>query len=419
VGGGVIRLITGSEGRLAAHVGAEIEVAHVLVRDLGKSRVPECDPALLKTDANAVLGDDSVDVVVEVMGGEEPAFDYVSRALRAGKSVVSANKYLLSRRGPALVALAAKHGVDLAFEASVGGGIPVIRTLREALTSDRVESVHAILNGTCNYILTRMRAEGAAFDDVLKDAQRLGYAEAEPSLDVDGHDAAQKLVVLAMLAFGAEVDPKQVFVEGIRAIDDVDFRLAARFGFNIKHLCIGRERGESIELRAHPAMVPSTSVIGNTNDVLNCVYIEGKALGPCLLIGRGAGDMPTAVSVVADIADVARSRVQGQAGLATRGIRIKPRTLVPMSEVRSRYYLRFDVADQSGVLALIAGALGDVGVSIEQMVQELRSDESGGGASVLMITHTTTEGPLMAAIAKIRQSSFLKAEPRLIRIEDV
>jgi homoserine dehydrogenase len=420
VGGGVVRLVAGDDGRLAEHVGAPIEIAHVLVRDPSKARVPELNPALVTTDANAVLSDDSVDVVVEIMGGEEPAFGYVERAMRAKKSVVSANKYLLSRRGPALVALAAEMGVDLAFEASVGGGIPVIRTLRDALTSDRVESVHAILNGTCNYILTRMRAEGSPFPDILEDAQRLGYAEKpDPSLDVDGHDAAQKLVVLSMLAFGAEVDPKQVYVEGIRAIDGVDFRFAERFGFNIKHLCIGRVRGEALELRAHPAMVPLTSVIGNTNDVLNCIYIRGRALGPCLLIGRGAGDLPTAVSVVADIADVARSRVQGQAGLATRGIRIKPRALVPMSEVRSRYYLRFDVADQSGVLAFIAGALGDEGVSIEQMVQERRDEARGGGASVLMITHEATEGSALTAFRKIEKAPFMKTPPRLIRIEDV
>ncbi|HVU01166.1 MAG TPA: homoserine dehydrogenase [Polyangiaceae bacterium] len=417
VGGGVIRLVRGSDDHLASRVGAPVEIAHVLVRDASRARVPECDPALVTTDARKVLSDPSVDVVVEVMGGIEPSRTYVSEALRAKKSVVSANKMLLAHHGPELIRLAAEQGVDLAFEASVGGGIPVIRTLREALTSDRVDSVHAILNGTCNYILTRMRAEGLPFDLVLKDAQRLGYAEAEPSLDVDGHDAAQKLVVLAMLAFGAQVDASKMSVEGIRAIDDVDFRFAERFGFNIKHLCIGRDRGELLELRAHPAMVPLTSVVGNTNDVLNCVCIQGRALGPCFLIGRGAGEMPTAVSVVADIVDVARSRLEGQAGLSTRGIRIRERGLVPMEDVESRYYLRFDVADQPRVLAFIAGALGDEGVSIEQMVQEGR-EENQGPVSVLMITHRTREGAVQNALRKIAVAPFMKVPPRLVRIED-
>ncbi|HEX7668912.1 MAG TPA: homoserine dehydrogenase [Polyangiaceae bacterium] len=419
VGGGVIRLILGSEDRLASRIGAPVEIAHVLVKNAKGPRVPECDPAWVTTDPEKVFGDASVDVVVEVMGGLSPAQGYVERALRAKKSVVSANKMLLAHSGPSLIRLAAAEGVDLAFEASVGGGIPVIRMLREALTSDRVTSVHAILNGTCNYILTRMRAEGLAFGDILKDAQRLGYAEAEPSLDVDGHDAAQKLVVLSMLAFGAEVDSNAVSVEGIRAIDAIDFRFAERFGFNIKHLCIGKDRGERLELRAHPTMVPNSSVIGNTNDVLNCVFIQGRALGPCLLVGRGAGEMPTAVSVVADIVDVARSRIEGQAGLSTRGIRIGKRELVPMSEIETRYYLRFDVADQPGVLAFIAGALGEEGVSIEQMVQEGRGGAGTAATSVLMITHFSKEGAVTRALAKVANAPFMKAPPRLIRIEDV
>ena len=418
VGGGVIRLIKGSPDNLASRIGAPLEIAHVLVRDAKRARVPECSPTLVTTDPKRVIEDPTVDVVVEVMGGAEPARGYIEASIRAGKSVVSANKLLLAQSGPDLVRLAAERGVDLAFEASVGGGIPVIRTLREALTSDHVVSVHAILNGTCNYILTRMRAEGAAFETVLADAQRLGYAEAEPSLDVDGHDAAQKLIVLAMLAFGAKVDASAVHVEGIRAIDAVDFRFAERFGYNIKHLCIGRDRGDRLELRAHPSMVPASSVIGNTNDVLNCVLIQGQALGPCVLVGRGAGEMPTAVSVVADIVDVARSRMEGQAGLSTRGIRIRERALMPIDEIVSRYYLRFDVQDQPGVLAFVAGALGEQGVSIEQMVQEGRAEE-GGVVPVLMITHSCKEGAVKKAMSRIATAPFMKAPPRLLRIEVV
>lgn len=419
VGGGVVRLIRGSRDRLASRVGARLEITHALVRDVSKARVPECDPAWITTDPNRILADPNVDIVVEMMGGTEPARGYIEAAIRSGKSVVSANKMLLSQAGPALLRLASEMGVDLAFEASVGGGIPVIRTLREALTSDRVTSVHAILNGTCNYILTRMRAEKLPFDVILADAQRLGYAEANPSLDVDGHDAAQKLVVLSMLAFGAEVDGTAVHVEGIRLIDDVDFRFAERFGFNIKHLCIGRDRGERVELRAHPAMVPASSVVGNTNDVLNCVFIQGRALGPCLLVGRGAGDMPTAVSVVADIVDVARARIAGHAGLGTMGLHVEKRQLVPIDEIESRYYLRFDVADQPGVLAFVAGALGEQAVSIEHMVQEGRAPNHTDAVPVLMITHSCREGSVRRAMERIAKAPFIKAPPRLIRIEDV
>jgi homoserine dehydrogenase len=411
--------MTGSPDHLASRVGAPLQIAHVLVRDAGRARVPEIDPSIVTTDAKRVLEDPNVDVVVEVMGGAEPARSYIEASIRAGKSIVSANKFLLAHSGFELVRLAAERGVDLAFEASVGGGIPVIRTLREALTSDHVVSVHAILNGTCNYILTRMRSEGLPFSAILADAQRLGYAEAEPSLDVDGHDAAQKLIVLAMLAFGARVDAARVHVEGISAIDAVDFRFAERFGFNIKHLCIGRDRGDMLELRVHPAMVPATSVIGNTNDVLNCVLIQGKALGPCVLVGRGAGEMPTAVSVVADIVDVARSRIEGQAGLSTRGIRIRDRALMPIEDIVSHYYLRFDVEDQPGVLAFIAGALGEQGVSIEQMVQEGRATQDGGVVPVLMITHSSKEGAVRKAMERIATAPFMKAPPRLLRIEAV
>jgi homoserine dehydrogenase len=419
VGGGVIRLLHENAEYLASRVGAPLEIARVLVKDPQKERVPECRPEWLTTDPESVFAQPDVDIVVEMLGGEEPARSHVERAIRERKGVVTANKLLLARHGPALVELAIAHGVDLAFEASVGGGIPVIRTLREALTSDWVESFHAILNGTCNYVLTRMRDEGAGFDAVLADAQRLGYAEADPSLDVDGHDAAQKLVVASMLAFGARVDEARVPVEGIRGIDQLDFRFAERFGFTIKHLAIGHDRRERIELRVHPAMIPRQSVLANIDGVLNGVFVRGRALGPCLLVGRGAGPMPTAVSVVADLVDVARSKIEGEPGLATRGIQLEQRPLVPLGEVRARYYLRFDVDDAPGVLGRIAGALGQEGVSIEQMMQQGRAREAGDAVPVVIITHETVEGPVRRALASVTQSGFMRGEPRLIRIEDV
>lgn len=418
VGGGVIRLLKENAPHLATRIGAPVEVKRVLVRDAKKERVPECDPAWITTDPEVVFGDSEIDLFVEVMGGENPAKAYVERALSLKKGVVSANKFMLARHGTALLARATQSGVDLAFEASVGGGIPVIRTLREGLTSERVLSIHGILNGTCNYILTRMRAEGLAFAEVLEDAQRLGYAEAEPSLDVDGHDATQKLVVLSMLAFGAQVDDKKVHVEGIRDIDELDFQLADRFGFTIKHLAIGIDRGQKLELRAHAAMVPKSSVLANINGVLNGVFIRGAALGPCLLMGPGAGAMPTAVSVVADIVDVARASLEGTPGLSTRAIQPKPRELLDMTEVTSRYYLRFDVTDEPGVLAVIAQALAAQSVSVEQLVQQGRGG-AGTAVPVVIITHQCREGSVLKAFDEVRKHKFMSVPPRLIRIEDV
>ncbi|HEX3773071.1 MAG TPA: homoserine dehydrogenase, partial [Polyangiaceae bacterium] len=261
VGGGVLRLLTENKNFLATRAGAEIEVTHVLVRSANKPRVPECKKEWITTDPEVIFNDPRVDLVVEVMGGEHPAFDFLQRAIATGKGVVTANKLLIAKHGPELVAKAIQNRVDLAFEASVGGGIPIIRTLREALASDSVASVHAILNGTCNYILTRMR-EGLSFETALEQAQELGYAEKpDPSLDVDGHDAAQKLLVMSMLAFGGNVNSAGLLVEGIRNLEEIDLQFADRFGYRIKHLGIGYDRGEQIELRVHPALVRKESVL--------------------------------------------------------------------------------------------------------------------------------------------------------------
>jgi homoserine dehydrogenase len=416
VGGGVVQLLDANAEYLASRVGANLEVARVLVRDVEKDRVPQLDRARVTTDANAVLGDASIDVFVEVMGGVDPAKGYVERAIDAGKGIVTANKMLLALHGPSLVDRAIARGVDLAFEGSVGGGIPVVRVLREAFASDWVTSLVGIVNGTCNYVLTRMRENGLSFDAALKEAQAKGYAEAEPSLDVDGHDAAHKLVVLAMLAFGARVDHAQVPTEGIRAIDPIDHDFADRFGYAIKHLAIGRDRETAVELRVHPALVPRTSTIAHVGGVLNAISLEGRALGPCLLSGRGAGDMPTAVSVVADVLDVARAIRSGVPGLATRAIQLEARPLAPMDDVESRYYLRFQVFDRPGVLARITGALGEARVSIEQMVQQGGGDASGAAVQVVMLTHEATERAMKSALAKIDAHDYVAQKTRMIRV---
>ena len=419
VGGGVIQLLRANAEYLEARVGAPIDVVRVLVRDVEKERVPELDRSRLTTDPEAVLGDSSIDVVVEVMGGVDPARAYLTRALEGGKQIVTANKMLLALHGADLLESAKKRGVDLAFEGAVGGGIPVIRVLRDALAGDTVASLSGIVNGTSNYILTRMRADGLSFEAALEEAQAKGYAEADPGLDVDGGDAAHKLVVLAMLAFGARLDGAGIPTEGIRGVEPVDHAFAERFGYVVKHLAIAKDKGARgsgpLELRVHPALVAKDAPLANINGVLNAIAVEGRALGPCILSGRGAGDMPTAVSVVADVVDVAIAKRSGVPGQSTRAIRLAPRAIAPLSEVEGRYYFRFSVYDRPGVLARITGALGERGVSIEQLVQQGRGSTEIP-VDVVMMTHETKESAVQAALAAIGASDYVARPPRMIRV---
>jgi homoserine dehydrogenase len=421
VGGGVVSLLTQRAAAFQARVGVPLSIRRVLVRDLGKPRVGDVPRELLTTDADAVLSDPEIDIFVEVMGGETFAGEAVLRALESDRCVVTANKALLAKRGPELLSIALARKVDLSFEAAVGGGIPIVRTLRDAFASDEVTDLVGILNGTSNYILTRMVEEGASFDAALAEAQQKGFAEADPSLDIDGHDAAQKLLVLSMLAFGIAPPEGGILVEGIRGLDPVDVKMADRFGLTPKHLVVGRDHGAAVELRAHPALLKKSSVFSNVSGSLNAVELEGRALGPCLLSGRGAGDMPTAVSVVADILDVARNLVAGVPGLATSGRALAARPLVRSDETRLRYYLRLTVRDEPGVMAKIAGALGAEGVSLSQIVQ---TEGAGGFADVVLLTHVAREGSVKAALGAIGApglpaTGFLAKPPVLLRLEDV
>lgn len=416
VGGGVVQLLRANAAYLEARVGTSIDVTRVLVRDVEKERVPQLDRGKLTTDPEAVLGDASLDVVVEVMGGVDPARGHIVRAIESGKQIVTANKMLLALHGADLLERARKKGVDLAFEGAVGGGIPVIRVLRDALASDTIASMSGIVNGTSNYILTRMRSDGLSFEAALAEAQQKGYAEADPSLDVDGGDAAHKLAVLAMLAFGAQLDGAQIPTEGIRNVSPVDHANAERFGYVVKHLAVAVAKdGGALELRVHPALVAKDAPLANINGVLNAIAVEGRALGPCLLSGRGAGDLPTAVSVVADLVDVAIAKKSGVPGQSTRAIRLAPKTLSPMAGVESRYYFRFSVFDRPGVLARITGALGERGVSIEQLVQQGRGT-SDVPVDVVIITHETKESSVQAALGEIAKSDFVANPPRMIRV---
>jgi homoserine dehydrogenase len=418
VGQGVMRLLHENAASIEARLGGSIEVRRIVARDPKKARGPYVPLALLDFDAESLLEDPEIDVVVEVMGGVEQAGSYVERALSAGKSVVTANKALIADRGHALMELAGSRGVDLYFEAAVAGGVPVIRVLREALVSDRIVALRGIVNGTSNYILSQMQQHGIGFELALKQAQQAGYAEADPTLDVGGGDAAHKLAILAALAFGLRVGLESVTKEGIDTVQALDIEFARRFGYVIKPLAVARalDSGE-LELRVHPALVDKSDPLAHINGALNAVHIEGAALGPCLLSGLGAGALPTAVSVVSDIVDVGRNmfieaqgRVPNSALSTSRDARVRD-----MAEYRGRYYLRFSVLDQHGVLGRLATVLGARDVSIAQMVQEGHGKDEP--VAVVLLTHPAREGDLRAALAEIERLQFVVEPTRALRIE--
>jgi homoserine dehydrogenase len=422
VGQGILRLLSSRRDALERRLGVPIEVRRVVVRDREKER-PGVPAELLAYDIEAVVGDPDVDVVVEVMGGLEPAGSAVESAIERGKSVVTANKFLLAEHGHRLFEQADARGVDLAFEAAVCGGIPVVRVLREALVSDDVIALRGIVNGTSNYILTRMDEDRLEFDAALTEAQRAGYAEADSTLDIGGGDATHKLTILATLAFGAKIHPSQIYTEGIEHIAAIDMRMAARFGYSIKLLAIARALpGGALDLRVHPALVPKGSVLASIGGALNAVYIEGESLGPCLLSGYGAGAMPTAMSVVSDIVDVGRNLLTGARGrVPHRGVRSEA---LASREVRDHghhtgpYYLRFSVLDRPGILARIAGVLGAFDVSIEQMVQEGRAPGTSDLVHVVMLTHASRAANVRGALREIRMLSGIAQPARAIPIEE-
>jgi homoserine dehydrogenase len=435
VGTGALRLLRDNARSIEARLGGRLVVRRIAARDTTKARDAVVPRELLTDDPQMVLEDPSVDVVVELVGGIEPAGAYVRQALESGKNVVTANKMLLAEQGHELIELAESRGVDLYFEAAVAGGIPIIRVLREALASDRILGLRGIVNGTSNYILSRMRDEGIGFAEALTAAQAAGYAEADPTLDVGGGDAAHKLTILATLAYGARVAPSQIPTEGITEIEAIDIEFAKRFGYVIKLLAVARsletlsadpaidrDRGP-LDLRVHPALIRDRSVLASVSGALNAVYVQGEALGPCLLSGLGAGSLPTAVSVVSDIVDVGRNVFAGSRGRvpsrAFRGEHLVARPVRDLGEHVGRYYLRFSVLDQPGVLARLAGALGAFDVSIEQMVQLARSTSGEQPVSVVLLTHAARERDVQCALREIALLQHVVERTRMIRIEDV
>src|SRR5690242_14166393 len=414
VGGGVLKLLRDNADLITARAGRPIAVTAVSARDRSKDRGVPVTGLHWYDDAAALAADPGVDVVVELIGGSDGvALALAEATIAAGKALVTANKALLAVHGAALAASAEERGVALAFEAAVAGGIPVIKALREGLAANRISAVAGILNGTCNYILTQMRERGREFAEVLADAQKLGYAEADPSFDIDGIDAAHKLAILAALAFGRPVAFDQVYVEGIRRISAVDIAFANELGYRIKLLGIARQTEAGIATRVHPCMVPQTMPIARVDGVFNAVVAEGDFVGRVMLEGRGAGAGPTASAVVADLIDIARSRFTPVWGAASADLSNAPS--VPMSAHVGAYYLRLMVVDRPGVIADVTAVLRDQRISLESMLQRGRAP--GEAVPVVLVTHETQESAMREALTRIAALDAVLEAPTVIRIE--
>jgi homoserine dehydrogenase len=396
VGAPLVELIATQGAAIEARTGLRLEVARIAVRDLAKSRPAAIDTALLTTDTQAVVNDPDIDLVVELIGGTDPARDLILSALKAGKPVVTGNKELLAKAGAELFEAAEAAGVDLLFEAAVAGGIPIIRPLRESLVGERITRVMGIVNGTTNYILTRMSEAGASYPDALAEAQALGYAEADPTADVEGYDAGAKAAIIASIAFGVSIVADDVHHEGISGITETDIDFAHRMGFVIKLLAVAeQDDAGAVGVRVHPAMVPVAHPLAAVRESFNAVFVEGASVGDLMFYGRGAGGFPTASAILGDLIDAALNRHRG--AHASVG-QLAEAVLRPIDDVESAYYLNLPVLDRPGVLSQVAGVFGEHAVSIRSMEQE----GLGGEARLIFITHRAREADVQATLRDLR-----------------
>lgn len=414
VGSGVIKLLTKNAKDIALKTGTRLEVKRVLVRDLKKPRLLDLPSAFFTDRAEDILDDPEIQIVVELMGGIEPAKSYILQALASGKSVVTANKDLLAAHGKELFETAAEYQQDLRFEASVAGGIPIIQPLKESLAGNKIRRILGIVNGTTNYILTKMSMEGKEFRDALAEAQALGYAEADPSADIEGLDAARKIAILASIAFQTRVSIDKVYSEGIVAISALDIAYAKELGFTIKLLGVAQEVNEEIEVRVHPLMIPSDHPLASVNDVYNAVFVEGDAVGHTMFFGPGAGELPTASSVLGDLIAVAKSIRLGITGHLTGCTCYHDKKIRTIGELNSCYYLRLSVQDQPGVLSTIAGVLAEHGVSIASVLQKRTL---GQLAEIVLVTHLVKEADFADAMAVIKLLPSVDTVDSVIRVE--
>ncbi len=419
VGSGVVRLLAENAVAIEDRLGARLKVRAIAVREVKKERQVDVDAALITTDVAAVIDRDDVDIVLELVGGETDARDYVLHAIARGRHVVTANKALLAVHGEEIFSAAESKGVDVYYEAAVCAGVPIIRALREGLASDRIEEVFGIVNGTSNFILTSMAEGHTPFADALREAQARGYAEADPTLDVEGIDAAHKLAILTMLCFGTRVSIDEMFIEGIGKLDPIDFEFADRFGYVIKPLVIAKEHEDGIELRVHPTMLPKSWLLASVPGAKNALYVRSNPLGPSMYYGAGAGMMPTAVAAVSDLIEISRNVLGGAAGhLPLRSYTKMPnRPIRDIGKLRCRYYLRFGVLDRPGVLGQLTAVLGDHEISIAQVVQE-GPREAERPVNVVMLTHEAVEGNVQHALTQIAKLASVVEPVQIVRIAE-
>jgi homoserine dehydrogenase len=422
IGTGVVKVLQRNAAVIAERLGFPLRLVRIADLELERDRGLDLSGILFDADTDGLLEDPDVQIVVELIGGYDAARRLILGAIERGKHVVTANKALLALHGAEIFDAAALRGVDVAFEASVGGGIPILRSVREGLSANEIESIHGIMNGTTNYILTEMERTGAPFEAVLKRAQDRGYAELDPSFDVDGIDAAQKLTLLVAMAFGARLTFKDIPTEGIRSLLPVDFEVVGQFGFKIKMLSIAKSHpGGRIEARVHPTLIPASSLLAHVDGAMNAIAVHGDAVGPTLFYGAGAGELPTASAVVADLIEIARELRRGTAGRVAplsyvpHALRQKP--LVPPGEIRGRAYLRFTALDRPGVLSHIAGALGEQGIGIESVIQQGRGSEAEA-VPVVMLTHPAPESAVRRALGTIDRLADVTAPTLFVRIEE-
>ncbi|WP_419912235.1 homoserine dehydrogenase [Hoeflea sp.] len=420
VGASLARILTNRHNKLAKICGRPIEIVAVSARNPDKDRGVDLSGARFFSDPVEMARDADIDVFVELMGGEgDPALGSVRTALERGCHAVTANKALLARHGVELAGIAEEHGVLLNFEAAVAGGIPVIKAMRESLTGNSISRVFGILNGTCNYILTEMERAGLSFDDCLKEAQRLGYAEADPTFDVEGNDTAHKLALLTSIAFGTQIAADDIYLEGISNISIEDIRAADDLGFRIKLLGVAQRTDSGIEQRVHPTMVPKNSVIAQVDGVTNAVAIDADVLGELMMSGPGAGGDATASAVMGDIADIAKSRPGHQHGpvLGRPAVHLDPYVRARMRSHEGGYFIRLTVEDKTGVFASLAKHMSDNGISLESIVQRPTKNGNGDKKTVILVTHATMEASVRQAVESISSDGYLVDKPQVIRIE--
>ena len=422
VGGGTFRVLNKNAREIARRAGREIHITKAAAREYDPELLPGIDQIEVLDDAFALVEDPELEIIIELIGGYSPARELVLKAIENGKHVVTANKALIALHGNEIFAAAQKKGVTVAFEAGVAGGIPIIKAVREGLAANQIEWVAGIINGTGNYILTEMRDKGRDFEDVLAEAQALGYAEADPTFDVEGIDAAHKLTILGSIAFGIPLQFDKTYTEGISRIEQQDVAYATELGYRIKHLGITRKTDKGIEMRVHPTLIPERRLIANVDGVMNAVLVKGDAVGPTLYYGAGAGAEPTASAVVADVVDVVRALTTDPENrvphLAFQPNELSDLPILPMDEVETAYYLRMQAEDKPGVLAQVSGILGEAGITIEAM-QQREPAEVDTHVPLIMLTHNVQEKQMNAAIEKIQALDCINGQVTRIRMEQL